>query len=474
MATRRGRRRSSPDLIALRQLSSEQVQAVAHDNGVFQTGAVKVRKYLLATYDKVPGWLKDNPHIAGGYRVHFSWRLCVRSMFRLHNETLNVWTHLIGFFIFLFLLFSMMLTVSPYGFDYLHMDQRIKLSAENLSRYRQHVSNMVDSIRIRIPTWVDLSNNIIELSRDIGDHLQPTADSRAAAYLANFKEALTTIKHAVGGFCETCSVGDIDRMRRSLSDSVDHVFESLANVPHAPSHAVEVVRHRLQEIASFLRSIPSEGTVPEFPDMVPDAIVFLSKWPLAVFIGAAMSCLLFSTIFHLFYCRSEQACILLQQLDYAGICILIAGSMVPAIYYGFYCSRIIRTMYIVGGISLPLIAFFLCMSKYLSGHRHRHVRAAVFAVAGLANLIPLCHMLAINAGEQRIMLLLCGGGACYIIGAIFYSTQIPESIFPGKFDIWFHSHTIFHVFVVIAALMHYAALMRFFQWRMLNTCPTYS
>ena len=36
-----------------------------------------------------------------GYRVDFTPRLCLYSLFRLHNETLNVYTHLVPSFVFL-------------------------------------------------------------------------------------------------------------------------------------------------------------------------------------------------------------------------------------------------------------------------------------------------------------------------------------------------------------------------------------
>ena len=38
------------------------------------------------------------------YRSGQSWPQCLRSVLTLHNETLNIWTHLLGFFFFLSLL----------------------------------------------------------------------------------------------------------------------------------------------------------------------------------------------------------------------------------------------------------------------------------------------------------------------------------------------------------------------------------
>ena len=50
----------------------------------------------LLTYDEIPDWHRDNAFVRGAYRPvsHCSWT-CIKSIVRIHNETLNVWTHLI-------------------------------------------------------------------------------------------------------------------------------------------------------------------------------------------------------------------------------------------------------------------------------------------------------------------------------------------------------------------------------------------
>lgn len=37
--------------------------------------------------------------------------------------------------------------------------------------------------------------------------------------------------------------------------------------------------------------------------------------------------------------------------------------------------------------------------------------------------------------------------------------RIPESLYPGRFDIWGHSHTIWHIFVVLSILAHMGGLL---------------
>jgi channel protein (hemolysin III family) len=47
------------------------------------------------------------------------------------------------------------------------------------------------------------------------------------------------------------------------------------------------------------------------------------------------------------------------------------------------------------------------------------------------------------------------GGAIYIIGAGIYVARVPERCKPGKFNVFGHSHQLFHFCVVTACIIHY-------------------
>jgi hypothetical protein len=48
-------------------------------------------------YGLVPSWLKDNEWLMNGHRPQLkNFLVCFWSLFRIHTQTLNVWTHLIG------------------------------------------------------------------------------------------------------------------------------------------------------------------------------------------------------------------------------------------------------------------------------------------------------------------------------------------------------------------------------------------
>ncbi|XP_031711276.1 progestin and adipoQ receptor family member 3-like isoform X2 [Anarrhichthys ocellatus] len=58
------------------------------------------QRIRLYTYEQIPLFLKENPYITGGYRAHLPSKLCLRSIFILSNETVNIWSHLLGFLLF--------------------------------------------------------------------------------------------------------------------------------------------------------------------------------------------------------------------------------------------------------------------------------------------------------------------------------------------------------------------------------------
>ncbi|KAI8990083.1 putative hemolysin-III channel protein Izh2 [Pilobolus umbonatus] len=81
-----------------------------------------IKKRVL-DYNEIPAWMHDNVYITGGYRPQTnSYRECITSLFYLHNESVNIWSHLLGFFLFLILglkfLWSQPHVESLTGYDY--------------------------------------------------------------------------------------------------------------------------------------------------------------------------------------------------------------------------------------------------------------------------------------------------------------------------------------------------------------------
>lgn len=61
----------------------------------------KKRKLLYYSFTEIPFHLQDNKYIHSRYRANYSLSDCAKSLFKLHNETFNIWTHFFGAAFFL-------------------------------------------------------------------------------------------------------------------------------------------------------------------------------------------------------------------------------------------------------------------------------------------------------------------------------------------------------------------------------------
>lgn len=189
---------------------------------------------------------------------------------------------------------------------------------------------------------------------------------------------------------------------------------------------------------------------------VGDEIAFL------IFGASLVCCLGMSATFHLLKSHSSKIMTIGNKLDYLGICVLIAGSMVSILWFSLDDHR--KTQEFFSTIVLVLGSGCACVS--LMGRFRtpgwRPYRAAMFVAYGLSGILPVAYSVVhfgIDETWKRTSLgwMLCMAG-CYIFGAFLYGILFPERWAPGKFDIWGHSHQLFHVMVVVAAYCHWRAL----------------
>ncbi|XP_027331525.1 heptahelical transmembrane protein 1 [Abrus precatorius] len=71
------------------------------NTNMLQHARSRGKRYNLLSFWELPDYMKDNEYILRYYRANWPLKVAFFSLFRWHNETLNVWTHLIGFFLFL-------------------------------------------------------------------------------------------------------------------------------------------------------------------------------------------------------------------------------------------------------------------------------------------------------------------------------------------------------------------------------------
>jgi len=184
------------------------------------------------------------------------------------------------------------------------------------------------------------------------------------------------------------------------------------------------------------------------------------KLVFACFFTGAIVCMGLSFLYHTLCCNKDKKIgRLFAKFDYCGISFLTVGSFVPWLYYSFYCDLKPQVIYLSIVIALGIGAVVVSTFDFFAGPRFRPLRAGVFIFFGLSGIAPATHFGIANGWEKSVedgalgWLVLMG--ILYITGALFYAMRIPERFFPGKLDIWFHSHQIFHCFVIAGAFVHY-------------------
>ncbi|KAI1828544.1 hemolysin-III channel protein Izh2 [Xylaria intraflava] len=202
---------------------------------------------------------------------------------------------------------------------------------------------------------------------------------------------------------------------------------------------------------------------PRYPSAGPaDELVF------AFFLGGAALCLGMSAAYHALSNHSEAVAKWGNKLDYSGIVCLIVGSYVPALYYGFFCKPVLMSVYIYGISLLGVGCGVVSWVEKFRTPLWRPYRAAMFVGLGISGVVPVCHGLVIygyrplceRMGLDWILL----QGALYIFGAFLYAVRWPERTSPGTFDIWGHSHQLFHILILLAAASHLRGMAKAFDY----------
>lgn len=204
-------------------------------------------------------------------------------------------------------------------------------------------------------------------------------------------------------------------------------------------------------------------------------IQFQEKLVFSFFFAGAILCLGMSFAFHTVSCHSIAVVRLFCKLDYMGISLLIIGSFIPWIYYGFYCRREPKITYIAMVCVLGVGAIVVSLWDKFSESRYRPFRAGVFVSISCSGVLPTAHFmitdgvapLFADAAFHWLLLM----ATLYILGAFLYATRTPERFFPGKCDIWFQSHQLFHICVVVAAFVHYYGISEMAMNRLAASCP---
>jgi len=170
----------------------------------------------------------------------------------------------------------------------------------------------------------------------------------------------------------------------------------------------------------------------------------------AVFFFAACKCLVCSTIWHTMNCVADQT--LMERfacVDYTGISLLIAASIMTTEYTAFYCEPVSRWGYMTATAILGIAGTILPWHPTFNGQDMAWLRVGFFIGLAATGGMPIIQVLltrgAAWAYEFYIDSNLLKSLVVYVLGAVVYASKIPERWFPGAFDFFGNAHNLWHV-----------------------------
>ncbi|KAK3136600.1 hypothetical protein QOZ80_5BG0439170 [Eleusine coracana subsp. coracana] len=330
----------------------------------------------------------------------------ILSIFSIHNETLNVWSHLVGFLLFL------CLTI---------------FTAMVIPRDRSNKSGS-------IPTWgylVDMANVTVALRHDALAACLLLPPSAAAAGLSEDGQQIWPPNTSSSLFHHHQAIQIQDHrleddagtaLTNTNSNAVDPVtrwplFAYLggAMVCLLTSSACHLLLCHSEHAAYLTLRLDYAGIA---------ALIAASFYPLS---------------YYTFLCHPS-----LQRLYMASITFLGAAAATASLVPAFQAPRL-----------RPLrAALFSAMgASGVVPIAHKLVMYGATAPGAVA-----------SARFEALM------GACYGIGVVVYAARVPERWAPGRFDLVGHSHQLFHLFVVAGAYAHYLAGLEYLKWRDVDKC----
>jgi adiponectin receptor len=185
----------------------------------------------------------------------------------------------------------------------------------------------------------------------------------------------------------------------------------------------------------------------------------------AVFFFAACKCLVCSTLWHTM--NSVADLTLMERfacVDYTGISLLIAASIMTTEYTAFYCEPVGRWIYMTTTATLGIGGVILPWHPTFNRQDMAWARVAFYVSLGATGFVPILQ-LNMTRGETwawEFYAPITQSIIVYLVGACVYALQVPERWFPGAFDYIGGSHNLWHFAVLGGILFHYLAMQEFF------------
>ena len=410
-----------------------------------ETNTENESNMFLGTYDEAPKFLQDNEFIKRGYLLNCNTiKKIFKSFFILHNETVNIWSHILGAFFFFSLIWYTIIFITNVKTQISNIRNDASLVAYKAKELKEISNDMMNSI---YKSMKEIESNFKKIDKEKIYTKSIYKINYLKNELKNFYQKSTNI------------VPENNSSYNYFVDSITSVKEEIIDLINLDTSINQENGDNLDNNFNLNLNKRKKKN--------------LARWPLFIIILGAITCLSFSAIFHLFGLMNAKYNNILSRFDYGGISLLISGSCYPPYYYFFYYSKLFKFIYLIFITIFGIGTFLYSLTDDFNKPKRRSLRGTIYLIFGLCTGIPILHMAffgdKIDGYNKDIYLVNWYlGGISYVIGALFYIFRFPEKKYPRTFDYFGASHQIFHVLVFFGALFHFMGSLDAYNYRFRN------
>ena len=382
-------------------------------------------KVIIGKYEDAPKYLQDNEYIRNGYLINcnYSIKKILKSLFKFSNETVNIWSHLLGTLLAIILIFYT-------GFFINQNNKLISTKIKNISNSAKNFLNFLNNLNSEEISIINLISKKFKL------------------FIKNIPS------------------------KKSLKNYVYSFFNDYEN-----SFSNKINNNNIEIINNLkLNYNICKNNILEYLNTYKTENKHLPRWPLFIMLSAGIICLGFSFTFHLFGVYSEKLYRILSKLDYGGILFLIAGSCYPPYYFFYYCEPTFQKIYLSFITIFSICVFIYSLTPSFTNKSHRIIRGTIFLTIGISTAFPILHLAFFGKStvdgfkKQPKLFYWYFGGISYVLGGLIYTLRVPEKYVKNKFDYFGASHQFLHCFVVLGFVLHYLGCLDSYYYRIDNKC----
>ncbi|KAK3702361.1 inc metabolism membrane protein [Vermiconidia calcicola] len=184
------------------------------------------------------------------------------------------------------------------------------------------------------------------------------------------------------------------------------------------------------------------------------------------FFFAACKCLVCSIMWHTMNSISNQG--LMERfacVDYTGISLLVAASIMTTEWTAFYCEPWSRWLYLSSTLTLGVLGVILPWHPTFNRADMAWARVGFYVSLATTGFFPALQLM-IQRGLSEALYFyapIFRSILVYLTGAFVYAAKLPERWLPGWFNYIGSSHNAWHLAVVMGILYHYVAMQSFFS-----------